>query len=519
MSSVIFQPLLHDPLGWKPSNSTYTDHYKWRKYRSTSKDKKVSTYGQKYQRQLQKQQQKQTNQCLLVASNEEQTNNSVIVVKKPEDNQDRPASHRSTSSKAPVIIVEYKQRPTTANEDTNCQSKASQRSQSALPNIEERTRPLTAPETRQTLKEEKEKPPIDPNNDNSRHWLTYPNPRTPDYIIDIRKRLGQLKIPSTLARPSSASNVSVQQQQTPQPTIRPLSASTQIQHKKQTNDDQHHFITYHPPETPDDLRAIRYRLDKHRYNSSIDNYPPRPKTCPVRVHDTPKPITPKESDNEQIQVQVQTPKNDIWIVEEDKPSNALDVESPSILIQMVDCDGLPNEYVEALETANVAQEEYLRSLKMDVERRPENPVYRLPSMLPENKSDSIVTYPNQQQSTTMNNQLRQLARTSQNDFGVWVRNATDKERASAMKILHDVLNQPIIGYENQTKQKPVFKQAPAPPPVRTSSATRKLGRTRTQHQFPCEICEKLLIKRHVWDLSGSETVTCPHHPQGIQVRA
>jgi len=81
-------------------------------------------------------------------------------------------------------------------------------------------------------------------------------------------------------------------------------------------------------------------------------------------------------------------------------------------------------------------------------------------------------------------------------FGIFL------ERASAMKILQDVLNQPITGYENQTKQKPVFKQPPAPPPVRGSSAIRKLGRTRTQHQFPCEICEKLLIKRHVWDLSG-----------------
>ncbi|CAF1127005.1 unnamed protein product [Rotaria sp. Silwood1] len=512
MSSVIFQPLLHDPLGWKPSNSTYTDHYKWRKYRSTSKDKKVSTYGQKYQRQLQKQQ-KQTNQ-------EEQTNNSVILVKKTEDNQERPNSNRSTSTKTPTIIVEYKQRPTTANEDTNCQSKVSQRSQSALPNIEERTRPLTAPETRHISKEEKEKPPIDPNNDNSRHWLTYPNPKTPDYIIDIKKRLGQLKISSTLARPLSASNVSSeqqqqQQQQTPQPIIRPTSASTQIQHKQQTNDDQHHFLTFRLSETPDDLRARRYRIDKHRYNPSIDNYPPRPKTCPVRVHDTPKPITPKEFENEQIQ----QPKNDVWIVEEDKTSNAPNVESSSILIQMVDCDGLPNEYVEALETANAAQEEYLRNLKMNVERRPENPVYRLSAMSPENKNDALVTYSNQQQSTTMNNQLRQLARTSQNDFGVWVRNATDKERASAMKILQDVLNQPIVGYENQTKQKSVFKQPPAPPPVRTASATRKLGRTRTQHQFPCEICEKLLIKRHVWDLSGSETVTCPHHPQSIQVRA
>ncbi len=71
-----------------------------------------------------------------------------------------------------------------------------------------------------------------------------------------------------------------------------------------------------------------------------------------------------------------------------------------------------------------------------------------------------------------------------------------------MKILQDVLNQPVVGYDNQSKPKTVFKQPPAPPPLRSGSATRKLGRTRTQHQFPCEICEKLLIKRHVWDLSG-----------------
>lgn len=71
-----------------------------------------------------------------------------------------------------------------------------------------------------------------------------------------------------------------------------------------------------------------------------------------------------------------------------------------------------------------------------------------------------------------------------------------------MKILQEVLNQPRMGYDIPTKQKPASKQAPVPPPVRSASAPRKLGRTRTQHHFPCEICEKLLIKRHVWDLNG-----------------
>ncbi len=64
-----------------------------------------------------------------------------------------------------------------------------------------------------------------------------------------------------------------------------------------------------------------------------------------------------------------------------------DHESSSILIQMVDCDGLPNEYVDAVETANIAQEEYQRNLKMNGERRPDNFVYRLP----ENKTDSYVS--------------------------------------------------------------------------------------------------------------------------------
>ncbi len=112
MSSMIFQPLLYDPLGWKPSNSTYVDHYKWRKYRTTSKDKKISTYGQQYQRKLQKQ---QINQCLPLTKNGEQTINPVVVVKKNEDQQELPISYRFTPSKTPVYIVEYNQRPATAN--------------------------------------------------------------------------------------------------------------------------------------------------------------------------------------------------------------------------------------------------------------------------------------------------------------------------------------------------------------------------------------------------------------------
>lgn len=243
----------------------------------------------------------------------------------------------------------------------------------------EKTRPLTALEVRpsSSVKEEKEKSLVDANNDNSRHWLTYPNPRTPQYIIDVKQRLGQLKIPSTLARPSSAAT----QKQTPETIDRPSSASIQRSQKSANANDEHHFLSYHTRDTPDELRATRYRIDRHRYHPSLDNYPPRPQTCPIRPSETPKPLTPEETQP------VPSPKTEAWITEEEKKSNAPDYESSSILIQLVDCDGLPNEYVEALETANQAQEEYQRNHKFNVDRRPENVVYRLP----ENINQSYVS--------------------------------------------------------------------------------------------------------------------------------
>ena len=29
--------------------------------------------------------------------------------------------------------------------------------------------------------------------------------------------------------------------------------------------------------------------------------------------------------------------------------------------------------------------------------------------------------------------------------------------------------------------------------------TRKLGTTRSSHLFPCEVCEKMLVKKHFWE--------------------
>ena len=37
--------------------------------------------------------------------------------------------------------------------------------------------------------------------------------------------------------------------------------------------------------------------------------------------------------------------------------------------------------------------------------------------------------------------------------------------------------------------------------TRPPSSKRKLGQTRNLHKIPCAICEKALLKQHVWDLN------------------
>ncbi len=222
----------------------------------------------------------------------------------------------------------------------------------------------------------------DPNNDNSRHWLTYPNPKTPQYLIDIKQRLGQLKVPSVLIRPTSASTISVEQ------------SESLVSHRpRQPSADQRHFLDFNLPETPNELRAARQRLERNRYNPSVDNYPPRPKTCPELTKDDSKPLTPPiapESEVEQSQViQTTSTKEDIWT--NDEETKVTENETSSITIQPVDGDGLPPEYIAALETASLAQEEYLKNLKTNNEKSLDNFVYRLPSMSSDNKSDSFVS--------------------------------------------------------------------------------------------------------------------------------
>lgn len=51
----------------------------------------------------------------------------------------------------------------------------------------------------------------------------------------------------------------------------------------------------------------------------------------------------------------------------------------------------------------------------------------------------------------MNNQLRQVTRTSDNDLGVWIRNATDKGKKKVMILFYCCCFRTSISYENCTR--------------------------------------------------------------------
>lgn len=216
--------------------------------------------------------------------------------------------------------------------------------------------------------------------------------------------MGQLRIPSTLARPTSETNLATEQQQQQQdqdeqqkqnPFIqRSESAITQRPHQ-QPNADQRHLFDYNLPQTPLDLRAARHRIDKHRYNASIDSYPPRPQTCPVQAQEITKPITSPvltESKEEPLPpIDTTQPKADAWVNEEEKKPD--EYELSTIMIQPIDVDSPSIEQIATsqIPIPNLAQEEVITPLKPNDEKKSETNGYRLPSASNEYKTDSFVS--------------------------------------------------------------------------------------------------------------------------------
>ena len=240
-------------------------------------------------------------------------------------------------------------------------------------------------ERRRSQRDEQIHVHINPNDDDSRHWLTYPNPKTPQSIIDSKIRLGQIKAPAIIARSKSALYDSTE-----------LKAANAERNNtpKTKSPEPRHFFDFNLPDTPDELRAARHRIDKHRYHPSLDSFPGRPQTCPLRFDSEPSknstitPVHPVEtevSSNTTAVSSHQPPATD-----ETEGKNVNDQQSTSVVVQLINTDGLPTEYADALETANAVEHEYLKQLKEHPEHHVESIVYRLPTMSPERKSASFV---------------------------------------------------------------------------------------------------------------------------------
>ncbi|CAF1018408.1 unnamed protein product [Didymodactylos carnosus] len=373
MPSVVFQPLLQNSIGFKNLNSTYADHYKWKQYHHTLKDKKISPYGQEYQKQQLKIQQ-QSNKS---PKSEHSQSESLMTIKRVENRQEKRSDDNNVKSvkfkhddtliddpndsEKAVYIVEWKRRPSSTIENQSVKHKL----ETEVPQ-----RPKTVIAKSTTEKDETiektpiKRVPIDPN-DPTRHWLTYPNPTTPQYLIDIKKRLGQLRSDPPKLYESERSLSALSQNQVSNnernQQSRPSFASQPV---------EHNFLSYIANETPLELRTSRYRLRKERYNPSLDNFPSsevkeaftrdqRPHTVPVSVQrQREDELEKKQTDDESTNSQVWTtmPSSNSSVVQQQE--NGDQNSSDTVYVQVVDCDGLPNEYIDALETASDAQEHH-----------------------------------------------------------------------------------------------------------------------------------------------------------------
>lgn len=100
--------------------------------------------------------------------------------------------------------------------------------------------------------------------------MVYPQEETPNYIIEAKKRLGQIKQPHISpkeSKPPKAPEKSKEEAKTPEPV-------TQVQNeiKEITKFSNKHWLQWENPSTPDNVANIRRRLGDDRYRRQ--NLPP-----------------------------------------------------------------------------------------------------------------------------------------------------------------------------------------------------------------------------------------------------
>lgn len=113
---------------------------------------------------------------------------------------------------------------------------------------------------------------LDNNNDESKllsqsqpHWLVYPEEKTPEYIVEAKKRLNQIRQPNLV--PSSSSSSSKQHK------VKISDEPVEIigsDGKPMTDDEKRHWLSWPNPATPDKIREIRRRLGDDRYRKTAE---------------------------------------------------------------------------------------------------------------------------------------------------------------------------------------------------------------------------------------------------------
>ena len=95
------------------------------------------------------------------------------------------------------------------------------------------------------------------------HWSVFKQEATPDYILEAKKRLGQIKQPNISPKDIYIEKDS-KKPTSPTPSIASNSSSL-IDTRNESNNQQKHWSNIESRATPDYIRAIRQRLGDDRY--------------------------------------------------------------------------------------------------------------------------------------------------------------------------------------------------------------------------------------------------------------
>lgn len=122
------------------------------------------------------------------------------------------------------------------------------------------------------------------------HWLVYPEEKTPEYIIDAKKRLNQIRQPNLVPNTATA----VRHVKISSEPAQVIDESRRERAQVDSSDNEkRHWLTWPNPSTPEKVREIRARLgdDRYRRMAELKSKFRRPKTAfyaadvPLRLDD------------------------------------------------------------------------------------------------------------------------------------------------------------------------------------------------------------------------------------------